>query len=109
MPMFIIDLQQHISSHLSCVDLSVHCFTKTEVCCSALECSRFAGDVGIVALRRDFIRFGKRYTVYSPKDGQPCMDHERSKGEGVGPQEYVMARSNHLPPSPSWPPVLGYH
>lgn len=31
-----------------------------------------------------------RYTIYSPKDGQPCMDHDRSSGEGVGPQEYTL-------------------
>ncbi|KAF2105575.1 hypothetical protein BDV96DRAFT_509206 [Lophiotrema nucula] len=35
------------------------------------------------------IKFGKRYTVYSPKDGQPCLDHDRSQGEGVNPQEYT--------------------
>lgn len=35
------------------------------------------------------ILYGKRYTIYSPKDGQPCMDHDRSKGEGVGPTEYT--------------------
>ncbi|KAF2017995.1 leucyl-tRNA synthetase-like protein [Aaosphaeria arxii CBS 175.79] len=35
------------------------------------------------------IKFGKRYTVYSPKDGQPCLDHDRSSGEGVGVQEYT--------------------
>ncbi|KAK4955455.1 cytosolic leucyl tRNA synthetase [Elasticomyces elasticus] len=35
------------------------------------------------------ILYGKRYTVYSPKDGQPCMDHDRTKGEGVGPTEYT--------------------
>lgn len=35
------------------------------------------------------IKFGKRYTVYSPKDGQACMDHDRSEGEGVTPQEYT--------------------
>ncbi|ESZ95760.1 leucyl-tRNA synthetase [Sclerotinia borealis F-4128] len=35
------------------------------------------------------IKFGKRYTIYSPKDGQPCMDHDRSDGEGVGPQDYL--------------------
>lgn len=35
------------------------------------------------------ILYGKRYTVYSPKDGQPCMDHDRSAGEGVGVQEYT--------------------
>src|ERR1700759_3760852 len=38
------------------------------------------------------IRFGKRYTVYSPKDGQPCMDHDRQTGEGVGVQEYTAMR-----------------
>lgn len=35
------------------------------------------------------IKFGKRYTVYSPKDGQACMDHDRASGEGVLPQEYT--------------------
>ncbi|KAI9820765.1 MAG: cytosolic leucyl tRNA synthetase [Pycnora praestabilis] len=35
------------------------------------------------------IRLGKRYTVYSPKDGQPCMDHDRSEGEGIGSQSYT--------------------
>jgi leucyl-tRNA synthetase len=35
------------------------------------------------------IKFGERYTIYSPKDGQPCMDHDRSSGEGLGPQEYT--------------------
>ena len=35
------------------------------------------------------IRFGKRYTVYSPKDAQACMDHDRQSGEGVGVQEYT--------------------
>lgn len=35
------------------------------------------------------IKFGRRNTIYSPKDGQPCMDHDRSSGEAVGPQEYT--------------------
>lgn len=35
------------------------------------------------------IKYGKRYCIYSPKDGQPCMDHDRSEGEGAGPQEYT--------------------
>lgn len=35
------------------------------------------------------IMYGHRYTIYSPKDGQPCMDHDRNEGEGVGPQEYT--------------------
>ncbi|KDN49221.1 leucyl-tRNA synthetase [Tilletiaria anomala UBC 951] len=37
----------------------------------------------------DKIKFGERYTIYSPKDGQPCMDHDRSEGESLGPQEYT--------------------
>lgn len=35
------------------------------------------------------IMYGSRYTIYSPKDGQPCMDHDRTEGEGIGPQEYT--------------------
>lgn len=35
------------------------------------------------------IKFGERHTIYSEKDGQPCMDHDRQSGEGVTPQEYV--------------------
>lgn len=34
----------------------------------------------------------KRYAVYSPLDGQPCADHDRATGEGVGPQEYVLIK-----------------
>ncbi|KAJ2902435.1 cytosolic leucyl tRNA synthetase, partial [Coemansia aciculifera] len=37
----------------------------------------------------DKIKFGERYTIWSAKDGQPCMDHDRQSGEGVGPQEYT--------------------
>lgn len=35
------------------------------------------------------IKFGERYTVYSEKDGQPCLDHDRLSGEGLNPQEYT--------------------
>ncbi len=35
------------------------------------------------------VTYAKRFTIYSELDGQPCADHDRSKGEGVGPQEYV--------------------
>lgn len=38
------------------------------------------------------VKFGKRYTIYSQLDGQPCADHDRSKGEGVGPQEYTLIK-----------------
>nr|XP_036871863.1 leucine--tRNA ligase, cytoplasmic [Manis javanica] len=42
-----------------------------------------------------------RYTIYSPKDGQPCMDHDRQTGEGVGPQEYTLVKLKVLEPYPS--------
>ena len=38
------------------------------------------------------INFGKRNSVYSPKDGQPCADHDRATGEGVGPQDYTCVK-----------------
>ncbi|EFA02651.1 Leucine--tRNA ligase, cytoplasmic-like Protein [Tribolium castaneum] len=50
---------------------------------------------------RNKIKFGKRYTIYSPRDGQPCMDHDRSTGEGVGPQEYTLIKMKLLPPYPA--------
>jgi len=31
------------------------------------------------------IIYGKKYTIFSELDNQPCADHDRSKGEGVGP------------------------
>ncbi|KAF1760670.1 hypothetical protein GCK72_008919 [Caenorhabditis remanei] len=46
------------------------------------------------------IDFRKRYTIYSPKDGQPCMDHDRASGEGVGPQEYTLIKLKVLDPKP---------
>jgi len=45
------------------------------------------------------IKFGERYTVYSPKDGQPCMDHDRSEGEALGPQQYTAIKMEVV----SWP------
>ncbi|KKA26535.1 hypothetical protein TD95_005186 [Thielaviopsis punctulata] len=35
------------------------------------------------------IKFGNRYTIYSIKDGQPCLDHDRQSGEGINAQEYT--------------------
>ena len=46
------------------------------------------------------IKFGKRYCIFSPKDNQPCMDHDRQKGEGVGPQEYTGIKIQILHPYP---------
>lgn len=38
------------------------------------------------------IKYGKRYSIFSPLDNQPCMDHDRSAGENVGPQEYSLIK-----------------
>ena len=50
---------------------------------------------------RQKVKFGKRYTIFSPKDGQPCMDHDRSSGEGVGPQEYTLIKMKAVEPYPA--------
>ncbi|KDD73754.1 hypothetical protein H632_c1866p0, partial [Helicosporidium sp. ATCC 50920] len=34
----------------------------------------------------------KRYAIFSPKDGQPCADHDRASGEGALPQEYTLVK-----------------
>lgn len=39
-----------------------------------------------------------RYTIFSPLDGQPCADHDRSSGEGVLPQDYVLIKMEVIPP-----------
>ena len=44
------------------------------------------------------VLFGKRNNVFSLLDGQVCADHDRSEGEGVGPQEYVLIKLQVLPP-----------
>jgi leucyl-tRNA synthetase len=44
------------------------------------------------------ILFGKRNNVFSLVDGQVCADHDRSEGEGVGPQEYVLIKLKVLEP-----------
>lgn len=55
----------------------------------------------ITLKERKKIKFGKRYTIYSPKDGQPCMDHDRQTGEGVGPQEYTLIKMKMVEPFPT--------
>ncbi|ELR12090.1 leucine-tRNA ligase [Acanthamoeba castellanii str. Neff] len=52
------------------------------------------------------VQFGKRYSIYSPLDGQPCADHDRSKGEGVLPQEYTLIKQEVLAPLPEKMKVL---
>lgn len=52
------------------------------------------------------IKFGKRYTIYSPKDGQACLDHDRSSGEGVTTQEYLCLKMRALEWSEKAKPVV---
>ncbi|KAK3366717.1 hypothetical protein B0T24DRAFT_596622 [Lasiosphaeria ovina] len=42
------------------------------------------------------IKFGKRYAMYSPKDGQPCLDHDRSEREGIGAQEFTAVKMKNI-------------
>ncbi|KDR74066.1 hypothetical protein GALMADRAFT_141803 [Galerina marginata CBS 339.88] len=53
------------------------------------------------------IKFGERYTIYSPKDGQPCMDHDRQDSEGLGPQEYTAVKMEVVEWSPAAKEVIG--
>eukprot|EP01006_Ploeotia_vitrea_P036177 TRINITY_DN65982_c6_g1_i1.p1 TRINITY_DN65982_c6_g1~~TRINITY_DN65982_c6_g1_i1.p1 ORF type:complete len:1168 (+),score=769.25 TRINITY_DN65982_c6_g1_i1:141-3506(+) len=51
--------------------------------------------------KKDKIAFGKRLSVFSPKDDQPCADHDRASGEGVGPQEYTIIKLELQKPYPA--------
>lgn len=55
------------------------------------------------------LKFGKRYCVYSPWDGQPCADHDRASGEGALPQEYTVVKLfvQDVPQQASLKPFLG--
>jgi leucyl-tRNA synthetase family protein len=53
-------------------------------------------------LQRDGkLKFGKRHSIFSPKDGQACADHDRASGEGVTPQEYTVVKLRVLEPLPA--------
>ncbi len=47
------------------------------------------------------IKFGKRPTIYSPFDEQPCLDHERQTGEKLGVSEYTIIKMEVLKPFPN--------
>ncbi|OSX72009.1 hypothetical protein BU14_0482s0003 [Porphyra umbilicalis] len=46
---------------------------------------------------RGKVKFGKRLAVWSTVDGQPCADHDRASGEGIGPQEYTLIKMEVVP------------
>ena len=40
-----------------------------------------------------FLKFGKRPSIFSPKDKQMCADHDRqADSEGIQPQEYTLIK-----------------
>uniref|UniRef100_A0A6U6DA86 leucine--tRNA ligase n=1 Tax=Odontella aurita TaxID=265563 RepID=A0A6U6DA86_9STRA len=48
--------------------------------------------------KKEKVLYGKRNNVFSILDGQVCADHDRSEGEGVGPQEYILIKLKVLAP-----------
>jgi len=41
------------------------------------------------------------HSIFSTIDNQPCADHDRATGEGVGPQEYTLILMELLQPYPA--------
>ncbi|CAH6421118.1 Leucyl-tRNA synthetase [uncultured virus] len=41
---------------------------------------------------RKYLIFGKKLVIYSLKDNQPCSDHDRSIGEGVGIKDFLVIK-----------------
>ena len=60
----------------------------------------FQINFNLVTQERGKVKFGERHTIFSPKDNQPCMDHDRSSGEGAAPQEYTAIKMKLLAPFP---------
>ena len=42
--------------------------------------------------QHDIVAFGKRNAIFSMSEDQACADHDRSCGEGLGPQEYTLIK-----------------
>jgi leucyl-tRNA synthetase len=53
------------------------------------------------------IKFGNRPTIFSARENQPCADHDRRSGEGVGPQEYTLIKLRVKELPESWTSVVG--
>jgi len=56
---------------------------------------------------KGYVKFGKRECVYSIAQGQPCADHDRASGEGVGPQEYTLIKMQVQKLKPEWVEEVG--
>lgn len=46
------------------------------------------------------VLFGSRLSIFSVVEQQPCADHDRASGEGVGPQEYTLIKLKLCEPYP---------
>eukprot|EP00211_Chloroparvula_japonica_P000343 CAMPEP_0119139140 /NCGR_PEP_ID=MMETSP1310-20130426/26962_1 /TAXON_ID=464262 /ORGANISM="Genus nov. species nov., Strain RCC2339" /LENGTH=1099 /DNA_ID=CAMNT_0007130403 /DNA_START=156 /DNA_END=3452 /DNA_ORIENTATION=+ len=55
-----------------------------------------------------YCEFGPRYVIWSQSDGQACLDHERTEGENVKPQEYTVVKLEVQEPYPeTFGPAVG--
>ncbi|CAD7949473.1 unnamed protein product [Amoebophrya sp. A25] len=52
--------------------------------------------------KENYIQFGTRASIFDPVSDQPCADHDRASGEGVGPQEYVLIKMQVLDVPAAW-------
>ena len=53
------------------------------------------------------IKFGNRPTVFSARENQPCADHDRLSGEGVGAQEYTLIKLRVKEVPSKWESICG--
>ncbi len=51
--------------------------------------------------KKGVVQFGTRLSIFSPIDDQPCADHDRASGEGVGVQEYTLIKLRLQQPYPA--------
>jgi len=56
---------------------------------------------------RGYIGYGLRPTIYSAVDDQPCLDHDRSSGEGAMPQEFTNIKVKLNEPDAAWMEAAG--
>ncbi|CAD7946567.1 unnamed protein product [Amoebophrya sp. A120] len=52
--------------------------------------------------KENYIKFGTRESIFDPVSDQPCADHDRASGEGVGPQEYTLIKMEVLDAPAAW-------
>jgi hypothetical protein len=75
-------LVMRLTQLLRVVDIFSEVLVIRHVCkmLAALE-NRLGCSSNVIIIFATYFFF--RYTIYSPKDGQPCMDHDRQTGEVI--------------------------